>query len=85
MQKWEYCVLEGLYYKSIYTPLACKYPKLLRLGNKGLELVTDFKNRAKGVNEIDAVAETIAQLGDEGWELTCALGDASLWFKRPKA
>ena len=51
--------------------------------------VSEFKNRPKGVSEADAVAQLIAQLGDEGWEMVAAgnIGESthSLYFKRLKS
>lgn len=58
-------------------------PRFYRLTAQGAELVTDFKNRPKGMSEADAVAQLIAQLGDEGWELVGV--DHILYFKRPKS
>lgn len=62
MQKWEYCVLGGVYYELSNRELRCAYPNLRTLSSQGFELVTDFKDRPKGVSERDAVAKTIAQL-----------------------
>ena len=83
MQKWEYCKLTGIGGGNVPT----SYPKFFRFTTRGLELETDFGNRAKGVSEKDAVAQLVAQLGDEGWELTSAGGTGDfhcLYFKRPK-
>jgi len=48
-----------------------------------------FEKRPKGIEERDAVAQLIAQLGEEGWEM---VGCGSLqerkhciYFKRPKS
>jgi len=88
VQKWEYCVVRGNYYW-----LSDGY--LEKMTDKGREIVSDFtailKNQPKGTKlRPDAVAaQTIAQLGEEGWELVGIHGgDASsevvLYFKRPK-
>ena len=71
-------MLGGVYYDIANRKLRCAYPNLHTLSSKGLELVTDFKDRPKGVNERDAVAITIAQLGEEGWELACSLDTGCL-------
>jgi len=82
MQKWEYCVIHGLSGTIMY------HPRCDRMTNKGVEYVTDFKSRPKGASEWDAVAQFIAQLGDEGWEMVGAGTTSdivhSIYFKRPK-
>ena len=62
-------------------------PSAYRITANGFELITDFKNRPKGISDADAMGSFIAQLGEEGWELTgVAQIDAwhNLYFKRPK-
>jgi hypothetical protein len=83
MQKWEYCVVSGIGRSADHRRFDTHYPCFSRLTSNGVESVTDFKNRPRGVSEWDAVAQLIAQLGDEGWEMVGA-DAASLYFKRPK-
>lgn len=97
MQKWEYLVITG-----IHTSIATSgtnwhtlYPRCYRMTVSGLEMVTDFQDfKRRGISELTAVAQFIAQLGDDGWELvgtgyagTSTLQNSphqSLYFKRPK-
>ena len=72
MPKWEYCMLTGMGHYSPRHPM----PRLLedaafvRITNKGFEHVEEaFKSLPKGVTLPDAVAQLIADLGDEGWEM----------------
>jgi hypothetical protein len=82
MQKWEYCVIGEITYFNVSGAAA------YRCTNKGFELLTDFKNRQKGVSELAAVGQFITQLGEDGWEMTGVGNTSELWhclyFKRPK-
>ncbi len=84
MQKWEYCVVSG-----IGPSLATSYPAAYRMTARGIEIVMDFKKLPKGASEINAVAQLIAQLGEEGWEMVgsgnTGSGHHSLYFKRLRA
>ena len=80
MQKWEYLVIGGI--RSTFNTY---YPKAYRITEKGRELLTDFKNLPGGTAEEDAVAQYIARLGMEGWEMVATGGDQSyhcIYFKR---
>ncbi len=85
MAGWEYCVLTGMMGNprvgiSEWKPY---YPQLWRFSLEGPEMVTDFSERPKSVEERVAVAQMIARLGEEGWEMVdCECG--WLYFKRPK-
>lgn len=62
-----------------------RYPRVSQLTERGFELLTEFKNRPRGVSERDAVAQYIAGLGADGWELVNVSdnGSYSTWyFKR---
>lgn len=96
MQNWEYGVILGFtgfpgYLKNeneAATDFRTYKPCFYRLTAQGAEMVTDFSKRPRGVSEADAVAQLIAQLGDEGWEMVGS-GNLSVWihslhFKRPK-
>lgn len=87
MQKREYMVVQGFYgYGN--NSLDVAKPRGWRLTDAGRELVTDFKARPKGTTEMDAVAQFIARLGDDGWEMvgagTMTENSHCLYFKRPK-
>jgi hypothetical protein len=94
MTKWEYCVLTGVSAASQNYCLYTFYPRLFRLTSKGFQQMDDFQSRIdKNEREADAVARTIYQLGEEGWELVLGqtFGDSAisndrnnLWFKRQK-
>jgi len=88
MPKWEYCVLTGIKGSNFYP----HYPRLQRftLDGYGLEDMVDFGKRPKGLTELTAVAQAIARLGEDGWEMVSAgsrgrLDDTyCIYFKRPK-
>jgi len=85
MQKWEYCIITG-----VHADFTGDHPGCYRLTSKGRELVTDFSNPPKGYAKTYLVAQFIAQLGEEGWEMvgagTTNEGYAHiLYFKRPKS
>lgn len=93
MQKWEYCVIEGLGWDEFST---FDRFSLCKLTGKGLEVVATWetirKSLPKGskLTSEHAAAQFIAQLGEEGWEMAGVDGGGSahchcLYFKRPKA
>ena len=87
MPKWEYSVLRGLFNTS--NEWRVMYPRLYRFTGKGAQLVTDFQKRDPILTEQAAVAQMIAQLGEEGWEMFAVANDGSgsshcLYFKRAK-
>jgi hypothetical protein len=85
MPKWEYCLLTGVFISPGDNVLACQNSRLYGITSKGLELITDFRTRPKGIDERMIVAQTIFQLGNDGWELAGIGGTAGMMFKRPKA
>jgi len=80
VQKWEYCLLAGFGFNPGGGGWCTSYPKFYRFESSGIKLVTDFKESR--VSEKDAVAQHIAQLGEEGWEITSYSGSV-IYFKRP--
>ncbi len=85
MQKWDYLLVLGLYN---YQRAKTNFPKAYRITSKGFELVSDFKDRPNNISEEAAVGQFIAQLGEDGWEMTGA-GNTNpsvhcLYFKRAK-
>ena len=79
MQKWEYCAIVGISRNN--EKLFPYYP--------GIWHFTDLGIQASRIHspEADEVAKTIAQLGEQGWEMVGA-GNVSdnyhtLYFKRP--
>ncbi len=83
MQKWEYCMIGPI--KSTITGPEGYYPYTVHLTDKGLA-----KTRIEGagiLSEISILAQTVAKLGEEGWEMVgCGnTGDSHyLYFKRIK-
>jgi len=89
MQKWEYLVVSGMYHNM---------ETVVKMTNKGLELVKQFidkelplkyPNNSYPPSDVvqstrDAVAQYIAQLGDEGWEMIGVGNNGEIYFKRPK-
>jgi len=84
MSKWEYCLLINVWISDDFV-LGCPNSRLYGITSKGLELITDFRTRPKGVDEKMVVAQTIFQLGNDGWELAGIEGVNGMMFKRPKA
>ena len=85
MTRWEYCAVSGI---STGGHILTHYPYLIRFPPDGPE-ATHLKG-TRDRKERDVVAQTIAELGENGWELVSAVyaggdfGTYSLWFKRPK-
>lgn len=84
MKKWEYCAIGGVLVTSNMDDYAAGiktyYPGLVYFRASGRHVE---KIRASGgLSEEARVAQTIATLGQEGWEMFCSHGDW-LYFKRP--
>lgn len=86
MQKWEYCAV-GPIKKLSYS----HHPELVRFTVEGCK--RSRLQAPRGVDEDDVLAQTIAQLGEWGWEMIgCAAVSGGvqeevmhiLYFKRPK-
>lgn len=83
MQKWEYCTVG-----PIKGNLEGHYPRLVILSESGM-VVTKILG-IRGLSEDQILAQTIARLGGEGWELV-SCGSTGwreenrhmLYFKRP--
>jgi hypothetical protein len=87
MQKWDYCVIRGIHNAS--NEWRVIYPRLYVFTERGAELVTDFQKREITVSEHGAVAQAIARLGEDGWEMVGSANDGtgsahSLYFRRPR-
>lgn len=95
--KWEYCVIPmvTMSYGKEFTKPQIWFPKpdgcefhYLTVDSKPPKDMTDEKRMKDVTKRTAAVMETIARLGEEGWELTgCGyIGGAfhMLYFKRPK-
>jgi len=85
MQKWDYLLVGDI---SLYDRKPDSRPVVYRITNKGFELVSDFRNKPRGLSDADAVGQYIAKLGEDGWEMS-GVGNTSsgwhcLYFKRPK-
>jgi hypothetical protein len=84
MQKWEYCVITGI------VPWAggLDSEEHLQYFGRDCPEATDFK-RASARHRPQLLADTIAQLGEDGWEMVgCAFAGHRghhLYFKRPKS
>ena len=87
MQKWEYRVIAGVDHTKL--GLINRDPCYIQLTTEGEKILMgsrDFKTQGGG-NETKAMAQLIAQLGEEGWELVGVASkdrSHSLYFKRPK-
>jgi hypothetical protein len=80
MQKWEYCAVVGV--RRFNHKLDPSFPGVWHFTELGIQ-ATQIKGP-----EADEVAKTIAQLGEQGWEMVGAgsTGEGSfhiLYFKRP--
>lgn len=78
MQKWEYCVVVGLSRLTTERYMHPDYPALWTLTPSGVNY------KLMGKPESEELAKTIAQLGEEGWEMVGASG-SFVYFKRPKS
>jgi len=90
MQKWEYCAIAGVSKRG--SGLYPRYPALIQFTLQGC-----VERPIKG-DEINLLAQTIAHLGEQGWEMVgtgahslgSSLGSGTtetnhiIYFKRPK-
>jgi len=88
MQKWEYCVISHLV-DDVGTGWHPTYPKLTRFTPSGRQVTDLTRKRGVTPNEWDYVAQLIAQMGEDGWEMVGIYGDDGngkhgIYFKRPK-
>lgn len=93
MQTWDYCMLKGC--TTNEEGFCTEAPRLIFFRRKGLSVVAlDRKtiHRTYGFESAgDYVANVIALLGEEGWEMVSAVpvagqpGNHALYFKRPHA
>lgn len=87
MQKWEYCIIDGIETQTLISPAVGGWFYKGLMTGKGIELA-DYNCKLTGLTKGDTVSQCIAQLGDDGWEMVGA-GNMSesrhcLYFKRPK-
>jgi hypothetical protein len=87
MPQWEYCSVRGIYNAS--NDWRTMYPRLYRFTDAGAQLTDDFKTLEQGMSEAQAVAQAIARLGQDGWEMVGIAGDGNgsahcLYFKRAR-
>lgn len=80
--QWEYCAVVGVFHSYMNRHLAPKYPAIWRFTPNGVQ-VTEIKSR-----DPEQVTLTIAQLGEEGWEMVgCGnldVAEHAIYFKRPR-
>jgi hypothetical protein len=83
MQKWEYCIVTGV---VPWSGGVDSEDHLQRFGADSPE-ITYFRH-TMGERRPQVVAQTIARLGEEGWEMVgCAFAGRRghhIYFKRPK-
>ena len=87
MQVWEYCAVVGIQRYSERRGFHPRWPAIWHFTSDGIKEVEIT------IDEIKTTAKTIAQLGEQGWEMvsvgTISAGGESetthiLYFKRPK-
>jgi hypothetical protein len=82
MQKWEYAVVEGMQGEHTSNP---RFHIFTEFGWESVDFSEDSPETAQPMN---AVAQLIARLGEQGWEMvgTASTGQNAhcLYFKRPK-
>lgn len=78
MSTWEYCAVIGIDRVTPGRHLHPLYPAIWYFTKEGVQVV-----ELKG-NEAKEVAQTIARLGEEGWEMV-GCEPLAVYFKRPKA
>jgi hypothetical protein len=86
MQQWEYCYISGI---RINGSFETSYPRITRFSSKNPFIEKVELGKKPHNEEIFGVAESIAKLGEEGWEMVSAatLGSTvyfTLFFKRLK-
>ena len=82
MTKWEYCVVRGIRGGGISISMEPYYPAVWYFTPKGFKVVSLCGNQ-----ESTAIAQAIADLGEQGWELVSAIqldagGTYGFLFKR---
>jgi hypothetical protein len=86
MSKWEYCVVVGLR-RSGNNTVTTYYPSVEYFTPQGMEVVEVHHQNKR--DEITQLVQTIAQLGEEGWEMVGCGNNSevthSIYFKRLKA
>ena len=88
MQKWEYCYISGV--KPTIEGLNSHYPKKRTFISQEPHVIKEELEKKPHSKEVFGVAEAIAKLGEDGWEMVGAVpGEDSihgitLFFKRPK-
>ncbi len=82
MQKWEYAVVEGLQGEDTSKP---RFYIFTEFGWESVHFSEESQIIAPPIN---AVAQLIARLGEQGWEMVGAANTSEnvhcLYFKRPK-
>lgn len=85
MAKWEYCAVVGLR-RSGNNTVTSYYPSVEYFTAKGVQTVPIRGDTRE--DEIASLARTIAQLGEEGWEMVGCGNNSevthSIYFKRLK-
>ncbi len=84
-QQWEYCAITGVAKKEGRRGFNPYYPAIWHFTNQGVKIV-----EIKG-DERTQVAQAIAQLGQDGWEMVGCVSEATgrttsshaLYFKHP--
>jgi hypothetical protein len=76
MQKWEYCAVVGIH--QDYHKLKPYFPGIWHFTENGIQ-ATQIKG-----TQADEIAKTIAQLGEQGWEMAGSM-EGTLYFKRPQS
>jgi hypothetical protein len=86
MQKWEYCAVVGLR-RSGNNTATTYFPSIEYYTSAGMHVV-EVRAQDKR-EEITRMAQAIAQLGEDGWEMVGCGNNSevthSIYFKRPLA
>ena len=84
MQQWEYCYLYGI---KAGNPMDTVLPRIASFKSSKPQINVRDLGKKIHEDEILGVAETIAKLGEEGWEMVSATNTQgsilTLFFKRP--
>jgi len=80
MSQWEYCAVVGIFNSFQNRHLSPKFPAVWYFAPGGIQ-IDEIKSK-----DVQAVTQTIARLGEEGWEMVgCGnleVAEHAIYFKR---
>jgi len=85
MQKWGYCYISGI---KAGLHFETSYPRIVSFDSTEPHVKVEELRKKPDHEEVFVVADAIARLGEEGWEMVSVAahgdyGNVTLFFKRP--